>query len=603
MFVLGIHFSVAFDPKTMGYLIVKPGFPSFEANGEIQLHSPFYRNVKNTPKRMADTYEQAPKDARLGLKTEDEIEVEACSGTWLTSYIRVARCEWKLWGFLAAIFGIAVYVYSMSRVLKDTFVISKQLPISINFIKFLVIMPMSLIITGFIQKLLSTHSVSKIFDVVLIGFALCYILVGTVLLPFASKIQFDTLWSRDIFNDEKMTTKGLGVFYPLLLIFNEWTSTVVYVVAEFYGSMVVQFLFLAFVNEILTVRQCSRFIPLFYIISNILLIASGETNKRYVRWAGGDNTPYWKTEMLCNGFFVMFGVLTFVMYLLKKYVDNSILKEQLFIKTEGAKKKSRKQAASFSESLRLMAQSRFLIAIVFNSLFYYIATNLIESAWKSSLRVAADYKNVERKKYAQGIMSWEQQFVGLLVVLVLLSPVSTLVQTHGWISVAIVPPLVTLVSSVLVFGAAFYNYPKVGGKKGILVPSILNDWAPNFELECYGGLFCVGAMKIAKYAFYDISKEAISMQIDSMYRAKFKAIYDGLCGKFGKSMGSLYGMAWSLRGFNDVRASAPVTLILCMVASVVWIYAIIYLNKKYKQAIETSSPIDIDLFSGKKDFE
>lgn len=553
---------------------------------------------------MNEVESKIPTNEERVLPTEDEIEREAHNGPWIQRMlsIRIARCEWKLWGLLAMIFGMAVYVYSVSRVLKDTFVISKQLPISINFLKLGVILPLSIVVTGFVQKLLCTHSMSKIFDIVLIGFAVIYLLIGTVLLPYADEyLQLDTLWARDIFADEKMGSKGLAFFHAIFLIFNEWTSSLVYVVAELYGSLVVQFMFLAFANDILTVRQCARFVPLFYIVSNLLLMLSGYTNNVYSRWAG--RNPYTVAERVCNMFFVGSGILTFMMYLIKKYVEGSVLKTQLFIRTEGVKKKGRKQAANFSESIRLMAQSKFLVAIVFNALFYYISTNLIESSWKNSLKVAAEYKNVNKKTFVQSIMSWEQMLVGLLVVLVLMSPISNLIQTHGWLIVAIVPPLVTLVSSTVVFGSAFFNYPKVGGKKNIIFSSLFKDWEPNFWLECYGGLVCVGGMKIAKYAFYDISKEAISMHIDGMYRSKFKAIYDGLCGKLGKSMGSLYGILWSSRGFNDVRASAPVTLLMCMVASSIWIYAILYLNRKYRQAIETSSTIDIDLFSGKKDFE
>jgi len=293
-----------------------------------------------------------------------------------------------------------------------------------------------------------------------------------------------------------------------------------------------------------------------------------------------------------------------VMYLLKRYVEKSALQEQMFVKTDGLKKRTVKHSASFFESIKMMAQSRFLIAMVFNSLFYYIATNLIESSWKSSMKVSAEYNNENKRDKVLDNMAWEQIYVGLLVILVLFTPISRLTQAHGWLTAAIVPPLVTLVSSLVVFGSAFYNYPLAGkNEDNIIFPSLFRGCIPNFTLECYGGIVCVGSMKVAKYAFYDISKESISMLIDGSYRSIFKIIYDSLCGKIGKSMGSLYGVMWASRGYIDVRASAPVTLVLCIIASGVWIRALIYLNKKQKKAVQTSSTIDIDLFSGKKDFE
>jgi len=305
-----------------------------------------------------------------------------------------------------------------------------------------------------------------------------------------------------------------------------------------------------------------------------------------------------------TGFFIAFGLLTALMYVIKRYAEKNILSKQLFIKTEGAKKKSRKASTTFSEGLKLMAQSKFLIAIALNTLFYSCGTNLIESSWKNSMKVGAEFEGRDKKEYTNDVMAGEQIIVGTLVALALITPLSTLVQTHGWIVVAMVPPLVTIVSACVVLGAAFYNYPKYPeGRTNTIFPSLFKDSRPNFWLECYGGQYCVSAMKIAKYAFQDIAKEAISLQIDPLYRAKFKAVYDGLCGKFGKSMGSLYAIAWSALKFEDVRGIAPITLGLFMITSPIWILVVIYLNKKYNQAIQTSSPIDIDLFSGKKDFE
>lgn len=537
------------------------------------------------------------------LPTEEEVEKQANSKTGIMSYFRIASCEWRLWTCLTFVFGTCVFVYSVSRTLKDAFVISKQLPVSISFLKLWVILPLSVFVTGLIQRLLSTHSVSKIFNAFLIAFGIIYFLQGLFFLPFAQSIQPGPYWSRDMFADEKMKGKNMNVLFPIILILNEWTSSFVYVTAEIYGSVLVQYIFLAFVNEVLTSKQNTRFIPPFYIISNILLMGSGLTNIGFGMWAEQDHVEFRKKEFVTFGFFVVGGILTFAAYFMKKYVENTLLNEQLFIRTESIKKKGRKQSASFLESLKLMIQSKFLIAIVLNSLFYYIAINLVELSWKNSIRVAAEVHNKDKDIFTRIVGAAEQLVVGFTVVIVLLSPLSNFIQTHGWLSIAIVPPIIVLVSSMLVFGAAFYNYPKVGGKSNLFFNDFLKDWKPNLLLECYGGLVAVAALRVAKYAFFDISKEAISMQIDVAYRAKFKAIYDGLCGKLGKSMGSLYGVILSFFGLNDARGTAPITLILCVLFSLIWIRAVIYLNKKYKQAKQTSSVIDIDLFSGKSDFE
>ncbi|CAD25773.1 similarity to ADP/ATP CARRIER PROTEIN [Encephalitozoon cuniculi GB-M1] len=553
---------------------------------------------------MSEIGSSVPVNENRPLLTEDEVEAQANSSTvWPLSRIRVARCEWKLWGSLAFIFGASAYIYSFSRVMKDSFVLSRQLPIAISFLKTCFVLPISVIVTGIVQKLLVTRTISKVFDYTLIAFSFLYLLIGMVLLPFAEKIQPGLYFSRDIFADDKMAYKGFEFLFAIFLIFNEWTTSFVYVCAELFGSLVVQFMFLAFANEALTIRQSTRMMPLFYVISNILLLLSSESTSFYSKKVR--EWDYKKTCLITNSFFAVFGAMIAVTYLVKKYAENTILKKQLFIRTEGvAKKKGRKSSAGFSESMKLMAQSKFLVAMVMNALFYYAGTNLIESSWKNGISVAADANNMEKRAYSASIVSGEQRVVGALVAIILLTPISTLVQTHGWITMAIVPPLVTLVSSLVIFGSAFFNYSNYPeGKTSVILSSLVKGYKPNFYLECNIGIYCVSGMKIAKYAFYDISKEAISLQIDPLYRPRLKAVYDGLCGKLGKSIGSLYAMFWSVMGYNDVRAAAPITLGMWLIISPIWIYSVIYLNRKYNQSIQTSSPIDLDLFSGKKDLE
>ncbi|AFN83857.1 ATP/ADP translocase [Encephalitozoon romaleae SJ-2008] len=552
---------------------------------------------------MSEIGSSVPVDENRPLFTEDEIEAQANSSTtWPLSRIRIARCEWKLWSALAFIFGASAYIYSFSRVMKDSFVLSRQLPVAISFLKTCFVLPMSIIATGVVQKLLMTRTISKVFDYTLLAFSFLYTLTGAVLFPFARSIQPGFYFSRDIFADEKMAYKGFEFLFAIFLIFNEWTTSFVYVCAELFGSLVVQFMFLSFANEALTVRQSTRMVPLFYVVSNILLLLSSESTSFYSRKV--KEWDYDTTSWVTNSFFVIFGVIIAITYLVKKYAENTILKKQLFIRTEGVKKKGKKSSAGFSESLKLMAQSKFLVAMVLNALFYYAGTNLIESSWKNGISVAADAYNMEKRAYSASIVSGEQRVVGALVAIILLTPISTLVQTHGWITMAIVPPLVTLVSSIVVFGSAFFNYSNYPpGKTGVVLSSLVKGYTPNFYLECNIGIYCVSGMKIAKYAFYDISKEAISLQIDPLYRPRLKAVYDGLCGKLGKSIGSLYAMFWSLMGYNDVRAAAPITLGMWLIISPIWIFSVIYLNRKYNQSIQTSSPIDLDLFSGKKDLE
>jgi ATP:ADP antiporter, AAA family len=535
------------------------------------------------------------------LRTEDDIEEEIRNKIGFFKFIRLAKCEYRLWWTMASMFGIAVFVYSVTRIMKDSIVFAKQVRNSIFFIKTIFILPFSVFFVGLVQKGLTIYSVSKVFDIILVIFTVLFLLIGGIIMPLSFYIQPGPFWARDFFADGKMLVKGLDNYLTIMLVINDWTSTLVYVTAEMFGALVVQYIFLAFANDVLTSRQCSRFIPLFYIFSNILLLISAFITNCLS--AIIDRASYFVGNLSIWIFLGTCGFFTGLIFLIKTHLERSILSTPLFIRTD-FKKRAHKQSISFMEGIKIMLQSRFLIAISSNCLFYAIATNVIESAWKSSLDVAADAYSKKKEAYVPKFMSYEQMIIGLVVVGVLLSPVSTMIQRKGWISLAIVPPFIAMVSSVVVFGAAYYNMPLSLKQKKIRPIDIKgSEDKKTLVIENYAGLVAVAFMKIAKYAFFDIAKEAISMQIDSAYRAKFKAIYDGLCGKVGKSIGSLYGAGWDLSGYSDMRGVSSISFCVVTLFSLIWIRAIIYLNNKYDQSIQTSSPIDIDLFSGKKSFD
>jgi AAA family ATP:ADP antiporter len=86
------------------------------------------------------------------------------------------------------------------------------------------------------------------------------------------------------------------------------------------------------------------------------------------------------------------------------------------------------------------------------------------------------------------------------------------------------------------------------------------------------------------------------MRIDPAYRARCKAIVDGVCGKFGKSGGSvLTSIFLALSNTNDIRDAALLSFFFVALFCILWIRAVSYLSKKYETSVANNVDIDIDL--------
>jgi ATP:ADP antiporter, AAA family len=531
----------------------------------------------------------------VNLPTEDEIEKEAKSGTGIYTILKIAKAEKRMFWTMTAMFGLISFIYSVARVFKDAAVIGKQHPTSIFFLKFFVILPCSIISVGFIQKALEKYPFTRIFDFLLGFFALAFIVLGGVLLPFSSYIQIQPFWARDLFADGKFVVRSADYLFAVALVLNEWTSSLIYVISEMFGSLILSYMFNTFANSLTTPDQSTRFVPLFYVFSNLALLISGLSLLSFNKYK--KNIPLETAEVYFNIFFCLSGILCMAIYGLKYHLEKNITCRPIFIRKDTIKKKS-KVKVGFVDGLVEMSKSKLLLNISLIVLFYSISTNIIESSYKSALSAGAEEFGQNKGTYSSIFNSIEQIGVSIVVIILLISPFPSLIQTKGWIYIAILCPILTLISTFGTFVLAYINYPVTNKDDNIIFPSLRSSADNSYIVfENWIGVVCVALMKISKYAAFDITKESISMQIDGSIRAKYKGIFDGVFGKLGKSFGSIYGMCiLALFNCRDIRKAAPISFSLLIVFCVIWFYSVFYLNSKYSEAIKNNRHIDIDLF-------
>jgi len=83
------------------------------------------------------------------------------------------------------------------------------------------------------------------------------------------------------------------------------------------------------------------------------------------------------------------------------------------------------------------------------------------------------------------------------------------------------------------------------------------------------------------------------MKIDPANRGKYKSVYDGLCGKLGKSVGSIYVLGSAiLFNTSNFRDTVVMALPFVWATSACWFLVVIYLGKKYNDSVSRNAYID-----------
>lgn len=531
------------------------------------------------------------------IPTEDSVEEEANSRRGIFRYFRVARVEYPKFILLGSMFGIIGFIYSFMRILKDMFVMVRQEPTTILFIKIFYILPISMTLVFAIQYMLGTKTVSRIFSIFCGAFASLFFVYGAIFLV-EEHVSPSKFLLRDMFVDGKMSSKGLNVFKSMFLTLNEPLATVVFITAEMWGSLVLSYLFLSFLNESCTIKQFSRFIPPLIIITNISLFLSATATGGFFKLR--EKLSFHQNQVLLSGIFISQGLLVVLVIFLKIYLERVAMKRPLFVVSSGSRRKKAKANVSFSEGLEIMAQSKLLLAMSLIVLFFNISYNMIESTFKVGVKVAAEYFNEEKGKYSGLFNQIDQYLTSMTVICLNLSPFSSYVETRGFLIVGLITPIVTLLAVVMFLGSALYNTSVEGSGLGV-VNGLFAGSSPLYSLENYSGIIFMSLLKITKYSAFDICKEKLGMRINPTYRARFKSVYDGIFGKLGKSIGSVYGLLmFEALDTEDLRKATPITAGIIFVFVAMWAKAIFYLSNSYESAVQHNRDVDIDMVEKSK---
>jgi len=406
--------------------------------------------------------------------------------------------------------------------------------------------------------------------------------------------------SADLKANGVMDYLGMSGWLGPMLTVLHYTDSFHFIVTELYGSMVLSNLFLNFFNESVPAKQLIRFFPLIIVSANIGLICSGLCGKLLKLLQDSQSQKF--ILYVFMGMFVVMGALCF---LIRFFIEKTLveLRTPLFHETEDLSIKKQKRSNLTREEEKSVLYSPLTISICLTVIGYGLITNLVESAFKASMKELGKASKVGSQSTVIGLNAYVQLIVGTTVCMVLLTPFKGLIKVWGYKSFAFISPVICLIGALLIFGLSSYNVLRsqsnVIGPLKLLRMFIKEDSDKKIlNIEVFVSCVFVSLIKVSKYAAFDICKEVVSSHIDSKYLPYIKTISDSICGKFGKASGSLFALlATMLMGTSQIRDVGLFALVVVTLFIFLWFYSIIVIGKNYNRALKTGKKITFDNIS------
>ncbi|KAF7702908.1 ADP,ATP carrier protein 1 [Cucumispora dikerogammari] len=538
--------------------------------------------------------------------TEDPIEIEAEQrGRRTYGMFPIANSEILKIVCFGLISLFLSFAHSSSRELKDSYFLEVMPSSFISYMKLVLVLPLNIIVNLSISVLLDKYSLQNIFAAVTLFYTIYFLVMGIVLIPLRHSLQISVLTTIDITSDSKIKFFGIAInmILPIYFIVTNWIVSLNSCLVEIFSSALNSFLMYAYFNTTCGVQQFKRFIPIIFICCNIGTIVSGFCLMFITNVA--KNMSYQKSQSIfCSGF-ILVGVFCFAALCLQ-YVVNK------YYPAENKRSLKKKEMPGIIDSLKVLLGSRVILAFSATVLFYNFMVNIVEIEYKANIqRYQSLYLNGSEsmQQVSLGFQSKALLITGIVSTVIMMSPLKYSVNVFGWTLTGLATPVFFFLSSSVVFVLGIINFSRssTDNEDALTIKMARMFNISHVEpLETLAfmkkSILCacifVALTKAIKYSFFDVCKEAFSMEIDKNERSKYKAIYDGVCGKLGKSMSSVYLISCKgLFGANNTEEFTPVSVIVAGVIIVIWTVLVIYIGKVYKRSVVSNKPMDLGLIS------
>ncbi|WP_108623995.1 Npt1/Npt2 family nucleotide transporter [Candidatus Similichlamydia epinepheli] len=362
---------------------------------------------------------------------------------------------------------------------------------------------------------------------------------------------------------EKWKLPGLSGMADMI---RYWHLSIFYVVAELWGSIIIQVALWGFANEIVPMNEAKRiYVPLNFAL-NISGVAASWVAIRFLfnqkvfyqflgefRWEQG-----LKLAILC---LLLSGV--FAILLIKN------LPPIPWTKTTITQKKIENDL-SFTQRLRSIFMNPYTFYIAVNVFSFHFLVSTLELFWKEKVRQMYDPTSGEFSLHISCVSKW----ISLASTFSCFFLSGEMIQLLPWRISFLLTPILVCTTAFLFFLSA--SYPNsLAHLTSTLALSPL-------QITIFLGDLGIFLSRTSKYVLFDIVKEFIYLPLERKDRIQVKTVTDGLVSRGGKIVSSI--MNFTLIGLgNGPLSHVALIHLLCSGLSIVWIHATSRLSTLFQE--------------------
>lgn len=452
-------------------------------------------------------------------------------------------------------------VYAILTCMKDTLIVTAKgsgaevIPV----LKGWVVLPVAIVATIVYAKLSNIFKRSTLFYITLFGFLLVFLLYGFLLYPnqeFLSPTQSANF----------LLHRFGESFSHWISVYRYWIQSIFFVTAELWATLTIFLLFWGCANQVTNVGEAKRTYTIFIAAGDLATFIAGPLILFYTKKYAHLDFLFTMQHMI-----MYVSGLTIATMGLHYYLDRVIKTDPRFQLPKKLKAESGKTKLSVVASIKHIFSSKYLLSLTCMVVAYGLCINLVEVNWKAHLKIlypsASDY---------QAFISMTTMIIGIVAFVTVLLVGGGMLRYLGWHFSAQASPIIIgftgLVFLLLVLASKYMN-PIFGGLG-----------AKTLTFIVFFGAFQNISSKVAKYSFFDPTKEIAFIPLDHESKTKGKAAIDVIGSRFGKS-----GSAWiqvgliDLIGTGSVISITPIVAPIVFIAIIAWMYSVRYVNKEFKQ--------------------
>ncbi len=478
----------------------------------------------------------------------------------------IARSEAPKFLFITLLMFCILGIQNLIRAMKDSVINTMIGTETISFLKFWGVLPASFLIVIVYVKLISIMKGENIFYLIMSTFLGFFLLFAFFLFP-----------NHEMIHLNPKTVNSLVLSYPnfkwFIFLFSKWSFSLFYIIAELWPTAIFALLFWQFVNKITTIDESKRFYPLFGLLGQTGLYLSGTflqnlsvMNEYFTNLLNLDLPRSVVTIQIVMLVVASLGVIGLIAFWV---LNHKILD---ITTTENLQFRVKKNQIGIKESLQMIIHSRYIRLITILLFSYGVAINLVEGPWKAE--AVQIYTNPTDFAEFQGNYL---KYTGILTILFVLLG-SNIVRRLGWFSAAVITPFM-----VLITGLAFFCVANFDPVATFMMLSF--SFTDPVMLAIIIGAIQNVLSKSSKYTLFDSTKEMSYVPLDEQLKTRGKAAADMIGTKLGKSASALLqSMIFVIIPTATYPSISPFLMVVFTIICIIWIWAVIELNKEYKAA-------------------